>query len=234
MKNIFKYVFGILSILGCIMGAGLVSGAEIYTFFAQFKIYGVVGLVICSIGFGICIYLLGKKQQTINKNKYNFLPYCQAVIAGTMMAGLIETLQIWGIPKPILLLVLSIIVFVCLVIGVGSANFINVTASLGVICLLPFIIKSCKSELVYIVEPASSVYIISSVVYAFMYIAMNLVAAEVVINATTYKIKHKKIFSVLCAIAIFIVLFVFYGIILFSKNKDNMPMLGLIKNNKAL
>ena len=46
----------IFSIIGALVGAGFASGQEIYIFFYQFGIMGIVGLIFCSILIGLIIY----------------------------------------------------------------------------------------------------------------------------------------------------------------------------------
>ncbi len=57
-KNFWLVASGVLSILGCVLGAGFLSGAEIYSFFVRFGYYGVVGAMVCSAIFGFLIYLI--------------------------------------------------------------------------------------------------------------------------------------------------------------------------------
>ncbi len=49
-------VKAISMIIGALIGAGFASGKEIYTFFFQYGIYGIVGIFLTSILFGLIIY----------------------------------------------------------------------------------------------------------------------------------------------------------------------------------
>lgn len=53
MKNIFKVIF---VIIGTLIGAGFISGQEMYTFFYSYGVNGMYGLVLCSFIFGFIIY----------------------------------------------------------------------------------------------------------------------------------------------------------------------------------
>ena len=62
MKNILKSVF---VIVGAVVGAGFASGQEIYLFFYQYGINGMIGILVSSILLGIVIC----KVFSICKNK---------------------------------------------------------------------------------------------------------------------------------------------------------------------
>ena len=53
MKKVFKAVF---VIIGTLVGAGFASGQEIYLFFYQYGMNGVLGIIISSLLIGIVIY----------------------------------------------------------------------------------------------------------------------------------------------------------------------------------
>lgn len=53
MKNIFKVIF---VIIGTLIGAGFISGQEMYTFFYSHGITGMYGLVLCGFIFAFIIY----------------------------------------------------------------------------------------------------------------------------------------------------------------------------------
>ena len=53
MKKIFKTVF---VIIGTLIGAGFASGQEIYIFFYQYGINGILGITISSILLGYVVY----------------------------------------------------------------------------------------------------------------------------------------------------------------------------------
>ena len=46
----------LFSIIGALIGAGFASGQEMYLFFYRFGIYGILGLVLCSILIGLVVY----------------------------------------------------------------------------------------------------------------------------------------------------------------------------------
>ena len=70
MKNNIK---AISVIIGTMIGAGFASGKEVYVFFAQYKIMGLIGAVVSSIITAIVIYAtlkISKNYQIENNNKF--------------------------------------------------------------------------------------------------------------------------------------------------------------------
>ena len=68
MKNIFKVIF---VIIGTLIGAGFISGQEMYTFFYSYGIKGLYGLVLCSFIFGFIIYKTLKIAEQNEISDYN-------------------------------------------------------------------------------------------------------------------------------------------------------------------
>ena len=71
MKKILKSVF---VIIGTVIGAGFASGQEIYIFFYQYGLNGILGIIFSSFLIGIVIYKvlnICKKNQV--KNYKGFL-----------------------------------------------------------------------------------------------------------------------------------------------------------------
>ena len=58
----------LFSIIGAIIGAGFISGQEILVFFYKYGINGILGLIVCNILIGYCIY---KILKIINENDIN-------------------------------------------------------------------------------------------------------------------------------------------------------------------
>ena len=58
----------LFSIIGAIIGAGFISGQEIFIFFYKYGINGILGLIVCNILIGYCIY---KILKIINENDIN-------------------------------------------------------------------------------------------------------------------------------------------------------------------
>ena len=56
MKEWKKVFFAILSVLGCLLGAGFISGAEINTFFVRFGWWGILGIAISCVLLVSLIY----------------------------------------------------------------------------------------------------------------------------------------------------------------------------------
>lgn len=65
MKNTIKIV---LVIIGTLIGAGFASGKEIYIFFAQYNIYGIIGIVVSAI---ITAQITKKALKIVKKSNIN-------------------------------------------------------------------------------------------------------------------------------------------------------------------
>ena len=70
MQEILKIVF---VIIGTLIGAGFISGKEIYLFFYKYGIYGFFGIILMSLFFGIIIYKLLIKIKKYKINNYEEL-----------------------------------------------------------------------------------------------------------------------------------------------------------------
>lgn len=65
MKNVLKIIF---VIIGALIGAGFISGQEMYQFFYSYGMNGIIGLIICSLLISFIIY---KTLSIIVENKIN-------------------------------------------------------------------------------------------------------------------------------------------------------------------
>ena len=90
MKKVLYICYSVLCVLGCLLGAGFISGAEVVTFFIKFGVYGLLGIIISSIIFAVAIFKMSKRTGVEVDKKYNFGPYCQLFISGAMFAGLVQ------------------------------------------------------------------------------------------------------------------------------------------------
>lgn len=68
MKNVIKAV---CVIIGTVIGAGFASGKEIYVFFNQYGIKGILGITIASILTGIIIYHILIQIRNTNLENYH-------------------------------------------------------------------------------------------------------------------------------------------------------------------
>ncbi len=95
----------IFSIIGALIGAGFASGQEMYIFFYQYGVLGVVGLLLCSILIGMVIYKTFKiiinnhnisnyqdflkeifySKKFISKNKYINIVYISNIIVNIFL-----------------------------------------------------------------------------------------------------------------------------------------------------
>ena len=66
MKNIIIFL---CVILGTLIGAGFASGKEIYIFFAQYGVYGILGAIVSAVVTALIIYKVLKISNKLNINK---------------------------------------------------------------------------------------------------------------------------------------------------------------------
>lgn len=223
MKKTATIVYNVFSILGALLGAGFISGAEVVTFFWRFGYSGIAGIVISSIIFGIAIVKNNNTQDVTNR--YNFLPFCQLAISGSMFAGVTQIIgQVTQINKYFVCLLVLILLIISLVLGVKFANIFNVIVTISTIIILPFVCKnvniSCQ------LSASDNLFLIP--IYAVLYATMNSVACMQVIKSIDKK--HSKIVAFLCTI---ITIFLLIIMMFLSANQTaEMPVLSAIKNAK--
>jgi len=74
MKGLFLNVIkSVFILIGTYIGAGFISGNEIYLFFGKYKVCGVLGLLISTIFMGIILYKIIIFSREENINNYNDL-----------------------------------------------------------------------------------------------------------------------------------------------------------------
>ncbi len=223
MKKAYKICYDVFSILGALLGAGFISGAEVVTFFGRFGYYGIIGIVISSIIFGVVI--IKSQNNNDEKNKYNFLPFCQLAIAGSMFAGVVRVISdITQINSYLVCFLVLILLIISLIIGIKFANIFNVLVTVSTIIILPFVYQNI--DINYNIYPVSSLFLMP--LFAILYAIMNSVACMQVIKSIDKK--SSKVVAILCIIITIILLIIM--LILSSNNTNEMPILSLIKSGK--
>ncbi len=235
MKN-YKNLGGILSILGAVLGAGFISGAEINSFFIRFGYFGILGAILSGILFGFIIYFTAKKMskkyakmQNITK-KLNFLPFCQVFISGAMVSGIVKVLSGYGIPIFISYLIIFAILLSCLIVGISSANIVNIVVSVSLVVLLPFIIFNLNNFSFNFNLSFNFSSLIPCVLFACFYVAMNTAASMPIIShAVSGKISSIK-FSIITSVILTVLTLTVFAIIAGAGINSAMPMLSAINN----
>lgn len=191
--------------LGCLLGAGFISGAEINTFFCRFGLWGVLGIAISCVIFSVAI-IYNKKNLA---GKLNLLPYCQLIISGAMFAGFVDVIyNMLNVNYYIVFSFAAIFLFIALVLGIRFANIFNIVVSIAVIFILPLVIKNVGFNAV---GYSANGNIFISLMFAIFYAVINIVACLPVIN--NLQQKHKKAVGVICGILVLALLLTMYFLI---------------------
>ena len=210
--SFFSCLYFVFSILGCVLGAGFVSGTEIQKFFVQYKVWGIVGIIVSNVIF--CLSILYFYFKSNDKNgKINLLPYCQIFIYGTMMAGLSSVFPNKIVFNFLAVVVLSIVLF-C---GIKVANVVNIIVSICVIMSLPFILEISKIDII-------CGYRVGAFVKCILYAFMNVLTSEAILK-NLLKNKSKK-FVICCCLVLFVIvstLQILFFINIYN-SKSEMPM----------
>ena len=225
MKTLWQIIVGVFSVLGCLLGAGFISGAEINTFFCRFGLWGVLGIVISCVIFAVAIIY--------NKNnasgKLNLLPYCQLFISGAMFAGFVDVINnMLNINYYIVFSFAAMFLFIALVLGIRFANIFNIVVSIAVIFILPLVIKNVGF---HVVDYSANGNICISLLFAIFYAVINIVACLPVIN--NLQQKHKKAVGVICGILVLVLLLIMY-FLLYGRAEGNSVLIPNLISNKVL
>lgn len=155
----------IFTIIGAIIGAGFASGQEIYLFFFKYGVYGIYGLIICSLLIGYVIYkvlniVYAKDINTyvsflqaifpnkLNKKKYLNLSYINNIIVNMFLlftffimisgfgAYFKQELGLSNILGAIILASTTFLVFMTDIKGLTKINSMMVPILIGFVMLL--------------------------------------------------------------------------------------------------
>ncbi len=233
MKKVFKVIYNAFCVLGCLLGAGFISGAEVITFFVRFGYWGVLGIVLASILFGVVIYKsISSAEEHQSVARFNFLPYCQTSIAGAMLSGIINVIsQLLKIKYIIVLLCIAIFLFIAICSGIKVANAINTFVSIFALCILPII---CNYIEINNLQIASTNSCLKASIFACLYVAMNSIACMPIIKNIKANKKQRIYIAVLTAFIMAALLSVVYAILVNKSFKTDMPILELVSSSELL
>lgn len=238
------YIFGIsFIIIGTLIGAGFISGAEIKLFFYSFGKYGYLGLFISSILFGIVIFLtLNRKEKSYHElleNSFNnvyfrkvfnfiimfFLLFSFFIMVAGFSSFLYETAGINTILGSIILSLLSFFILKSGKNGLSKLNTLLVPFLL-IIILLCFIFNNSNS-IVY--KFNLSGFFTSSILYT-SYNLIILIPILLEIKNDFSSKKENFIISIFSSSIMLACGFIILSLI--SKNTDSLlftiPLLGII------
>ena len=178
--KVLSVLFYIFSILGAIVGAGFMSGAEIYSFFSRFGAIGYIGIAVNCVLYSLCMviyHLKNAKSYNLvlkSEQKPTILSVCQLCMCASMVAGLTELFAEFGISKVLVAFVVLFLLFVALCFGVRGANVFNVFVSACLILSIPFVVYDGGFR--FLPHLDSSLFAV--VAMSISYVAMNMVAKK--------------------------------------------------------
>ena len=253
MKNINKVI---MVIIGTLIGAGFASGREIYLFFMQYGKLGQIGIIVSGIFTGLIIYLVLKevkeKQiqnysdllQNINpKNKK--INRCINVIVNSfllisfyiMIAGFSAYMeQAYRIPiyfSSIFFIIVCYVVFQKSLQGMMNINSYLVPILFFLILYLgikniPYLLES---KLAIEIETKQNGFFVNSLLYA-SYNSIILIPVLVTMRKYINSKKEVKLISVFSTLAMILLSFVIYGLLLkgqFFVEELELPLIEITK-----
>lgn len=238
----------LLILIGTYIGAGFISGKEIYLYFFKYGINGIFGIIISNLFISIILYktfLISKNYKINNyevflekiiKNKiikkfiniYFLLSFC-IMISG--LCGLIE--QEIKINKNIIFLLFFIIIFIvknnynCII---KINNKLTLTIILFFIFGISFFNKNSIQDIQII---NSNKYFFPAIIYA----NYNLISLIPIVVFNSKRIKNEKITFLIFFICMsFISGLLFYFISCIDRNNliTDFPILNYFKQNKII
>lgn len=185
--------FGVLALIGGVVGSGFITGKEIVIFFARNGVWGFLGVGICTIGFFILVrYFLinGERIHSLIASSKIFLSISIAlnVILSSSMLGGISSLignKLLFLPVLIFTLLLCLLVFVR---GGGVINKLNLILVPSMITSFLFIL--CGK--VDISLPHVSGKILPSVWFSILYLVLNVSNNALLISSLGNNLSKKQ------------------------------------------
>lgn len=231
MKLFWLVISASFAVLGCIIGAGFISGTEIYLFFAKYGAFGIVLSIVSILSFIMTVIFMSHNHSILQKNdkKQQILSICQIFISGTMFAGLSSILQSFGIlsvwANIIILLILSIVLY----LGISFASKLNVVVGLFCTIIVPASIFISGVQLNIAGVNNSLLSGLSGFIFAVLYTFMNIVCGMPVIMHIASRVSKKTFLAITIIVgAILLFLQVLIMCVVFPLNQENMPMLTAI------
>lgn len=233
--NRFLDIIKIISvIIGTIIGAGFASGKEIYIFFAQYGINGLIGAIFSSALTAIIIYgtiLIVKKSKVKSNNEFveqisngdistailkNIINIFLIVSFWVMCAGFCTFFkQELGIPIIITAIVDAIIIYVLLMKNVNGIIKLNLVVVPVMIAIIVFIsiknypITNALNSNINICNKSLGKAIISAILYT-SYNSITLIPIIISLESKIKDSKASKIITILSGCIIFVLILAIY------------------------
>ena len=248
MKNTLKIIF---VIIGTLIGAGFASGKEIYTFFAQYGFYGIIGIIISTIIISIVIYktlliLLNSNiktydlfSQKIIKNIKTkkilkiiidiFLIISFYVMVAGFSAYLYQEFEIPNIIGTIIMIIICYITFLGNIKMIVKINMI--LTPIIIISILTLFFKNI--EIIFNIELTGE-RLLNSMLKAILYASYNsIMLIPMLVSLKEYIINKKQVkyITIITNIIIIALAITIYGLLLqidINVKKIELPMIYVV------
>lgn len=225
-----------LMLVGSMIGAGFITGSEIWYFFARFKF----GLFFGVIVFVALIYLLIINEfKKINRDKVggvkqrlDFL--CEILVAAAMFSGLkIVLKQLSNNNYDLWFLLIVFVMFIILLFGFKLFKLYNCFVIVFLIFVV-FVLLLNNNIVINYKFNINAENCIGSACFAFLYVFMNIATIKPIIRNFDKgrKIKNYKIVAIVFVFILSSLILLFSFILLnnFAIAKEQMPFLNLFIN----
>lgn len=254
MKNNIK---AISVIIGTMIGAGFASGKEVYVFFAQYKIMGLIGAIISSLITAIVIYAtlkISKKYKLKSNNEFvdnisknenvatsikNIINTFLLASFWIMCAGLCSFFkQEFNIPIFVIATISGCIIYMLLMTNIEGIMKLN-TIIVPIMVLAIVYISILNSQTTQILEQniITNTDAIKAIIKSILYTSYNSILLIPIIVSISKDIKSDrdiKIIAIISSLIIFILLILIYQMLVCAKtdiSKIEMPILSLLEKN---
>ena len=243
------------SVLGCVLGAGFLSGAEIYSFFVRFGYYGVVGAIVCASLFGFIVYAVTSKRVTgnlanlsmqasgVKNGESKIMQICGLVIAGTMVAGTNNIIIGFGCNAWLSNILVFLCLYVALVLGLKFAKAVNICVTA---VSLVFVIAIVNSSFINhyfadgVVLNVNFANCFLAIIFAVSYACMNAISSYTILSGLSVEGKGNESVSwvrrrcrsigIWCGVILATLILIIYSALVAVNAKGQMPLVGLINN----
>lgn len=239
-------------IIGTMIGAGFASGKEVYIFFAQYKLAGLVGAIISALMTAIIVYMtikIAKHYQIKSNNQFVEQISQNKAVASTvkkiintfllasfwiMCAGLCSFFkQEFNIPIIITAIISGTLIYLILMKNIeGIVKLNSVIVPIMIIAIIVIGIKNSSCVDIVSQNKTAIIPIIKAILYT-SYNSIILIPIIVSISGNIKNEKSTKTISIISSTIILILLLLIYQMLISSKtdiSKTEMPILTTLSS----
>lgn len=239
-------------IIGTMIGAGFASGKEVYIFFAQYKLAGLVGTIISALMTAIIVYMtikIAKHYQIKSNNQFVEQISQNKAVASTvkkiintfllasfwiMCAGLCSFFkQEFNIPIIITAIISGTLIYLILMKNIeGIVKLNSVIVPIMIIAIIVIGIKNSSCVDIVSQNKTAIIPIIKAILYT-SYNSIILIPIIVSISGNIKNEKSTKTISIISSTIILILLLLIYQMLISSKtdiSKTEMPILTTLSS----